>query len=95
MEKNFREIKVNGIVYCWTVKHNCDGDNGNWLKIWLNKKVIFDKKIEYNFDGNDSIKITPEVVRKKIIEMLEKNTKIVALIKQNERIQIIKWLKYG
>lgn len=70
MKKKFRTITVKGITYGWTLNVNGDGDGGKVLNIWHDKKIIHSKKMEYNFDGNDSIEITPRVVRKVILEML-------------------------
>jgi hypothetical protein len=76
MKKKFREIKVNGIVYGWKINDNRYEDGGMWLKIWHDKKVIYDKQVEYNFDGNDSIQVTPAVVRKRIVELLTQNASV-------------------
>ena len=41
MKKKHRNITVNGKEYAWNVHNNVDGDGGNLVKIWYNKKVIF------------------------------------------------------
>jgi len=43
MKKKFRDITVDGVLYAWMVK-------GTFLKIWLNKKVIFEEQVK---DVND------------------------------------------
>jgi hypothetical protein len=62
MKKKYREIVVGGVLYGWTISNNCDGDGGNLLKIWLNKKPIYQQL--YTGDSQ----ITPETVRKFIKE---------------------------
>lgn len=44
MKKKFRNITVNGKEYAWATRslNDCEG-NILMLKIWFNKKVIFDK----------------------------------------------------
>jgi hypothetical protein len=69
MKKKFRTITVKGITYGWTLNVG-GGDTGKVLNIWHDKKIVHSKKMEYNFDGNDAIEITPRVVRKVILEML-------------------------
>lgn len=76
MKKKFREISVKGVVYGWSIRYNCDGDGGTWLRIWQNKKIISDKEVKYNFDGNDNIQVTPAVVRKRILELLTQNASV-------------------
>jgi hypothetical protein len=43
MKKKFRDITVDGVLYAWMMK-------GTYLKIWLNKKVIFEEQVK---DVND------------------------------------------
>lgn len=65
MKKKYREIKVGGLLYGWTVKVY---ENGTQLNIWLNKQIIY--KRLYSGDINH---ITPEMVRKFIKGKQEKN----------------------
>lgn len=70
MKKKFRTEVVRGISYGWTI---CGDEKVNLLRIWQDKKIIHTKEMRYNFDGDDTIHITPRVVRKVIIEMLNNN----------------------
>lgn len=64
MKKKYREITVNGKKFTWSSgKNNCDGDGGNLLTIWFEKKPIH-KQL---FGGH--IEITPKLVSE-IIETL-------------------------
>lgn len=63
MKKKHRNIIVNEKEYAWTIKDNVDGDGNNKLKIWLNKKVIYETYIP----GHTAI--TPSFVEKKIINL--------------------------
>lgn len=60
MKKKTRSITVNNIVYQWLVRANVDGDGGDRLDIFLNKKKIYSDL----FRGTD---ITPQFVTGKII----------------------------
>ncbi len=64
MRKILREIVVNDIIYkWWTGDHNCDGDGGYVLKIWKDKKIIY----QGLFHG----KITTPKIVAKMIESIE------------------------
>jgi hypothetical protein len=57
MKKRFREITVDGEKYGWCVNSvNCDGDGGKMLKIFRNKKLIYE-----DLFGGDLV-ITPKGV---------------------------------
>lgn len=54
MKKRFRTIKVNNIVYAWSVKGNVDGDGSNRVRVWQNRKNII--------EGLVTGKITPSLI---------------------------------
>jgi len=61
--KTLRKIIVNGIEYIWSVNgYNCDGDGGCRFIIWENKVEIHHELIHNE-------KITPKIVREKILEL--------------------------
>lgn len=60
MPKRYRNIEVNGILYGWTLKNGGDGDGGNFIQIWRNKKPIY----EENMCGN--IDVTHKLISEKI-----------------------------
>lgn len=60
MKKKFRELLVSDKKYGYTIKNNCDGDGGNKLCIWENKKIIHEVVIPGH------ITITPKIVSEKI-----------------------------
>jgi len=63
MKKNYREITVNDIPYGWTINNDCDGDGSNLLKIWFDKKVIYEEIVE------GCIIITPKFVSDIILSL--------------------------
>lgn len=66
MKKKYREIVVDGITYAWSIKNDCDGDGGNMVTIWENKKPIKEILV---YDG--TIEITPSIVEKMIKETIK------------------------
>jgi len=64
MVKKYRNIIVDGIKYAYTIKHGGDGDGGNYLKIWKDKKIL----MGWNING--SIILTPKYVADKIKEKI-------------------------
>lgn len=61
MKKRYRDIVVNDVPYTWASgKNNCDGDGGNPLTIWKDRKPIYTELISGN------IQITPLLVRERI-----------------------------
>ena len=56
MTKKYREITVNDILYGWTISNDCDGDGSNRLRIWFDKKIIYEEIVE------GCITITPKYV---------------------------------
>lgn len=60
MKKRHRDITVNGKKYAWTVKNDVDGDGGNLVKIFYNKKIKFERLIPGN------ITLTPKYISKAI-----------------------------
>ena len=56
MKKKHRDITVGGIKYAWTIHNNCDGDGGNCVKIWKDKKILIDELIRGDID------ITPKFI---------------------------------
>ena len=73
MKKKYRDITVGGQKYAWTVgKPNVDGDGNIALKIWKNKKVIYDELTKNAVTGEP---ITPKQVSDVIIkiERFERN----------------------
>lgn len=63
MKNKPKEISVAGIQYVWAIKHNVDGEGGNRLTIWKDKKIIFEDVLRGNID------ITP----KRVINVIETN----------------------
>jgi hypothetical protein len=61
MKKKFREITVDGKKYGWTLHNDCDGDGGNCIEIWYNKKIIHKQLI------SGDIQITPKIISNIII----------------------------
>jgi hypothetical protein len=61
MKKKHRNIIVDGKEFAWTIKDDVDGDGSNDLKIWFNKKVVYETCIPGH------ISITPSMIKKKII----------------------------
>ena len=58
--KKIRKIIVNDIVYYWKVSnYNCDGDGNCSLKIYKNKKVIYEELMNIN--------VTPSYIKNIII----------------------------
>lgn len=53
MKKKFRELNLDGHKYGWIVK---DDDDGNSLRIYKDKKIIYDEVISGDID------ITPKIV---------------------------------
>lgn len=56
MKKKFREITVDNLVFGWTINENCDGDGGKCVKIWKNKKIIYETILNNEY-------ITPALIR--------------------------------
>ena len=68
MIKKFRDITVEGVLYGWAVNKTY---LKTYLKIWLNKKLIYNDEPR---DNNGSLMnvILPNFVSKKIIEITSK-----------------------
>lgn len=62
MKKKHREITVDGKIYGWTVS-DIDSEGDNELKIWFDKKVVYETSIPC------FILITPSMVKKKIVNI--------------------------
>lgn len=71
MRKRHRDIVVNGTKYAWTINNGGDGDGGNDLKIWLNKKVIYEDII------GGHIEITPKMISEIIKELENGNVPVI------------------
>lgn len=63
MKKKHRDITVEGKKYAWTVKDDVDGDGSNELKIWFDKKVVYETLIPGH------VIITPKMIQKKIVNI--------------------------
>ena len=63
MKKRFRKIVVGGKEYAYNIKNGGDGDGGNVLRIWFNKKMIHETEDSLNGE----IIITPKFVAEFII----------------------------
>ena len=61
MKKKYRNIIVDGKKYGWLIDFNCDGDGGNYLRIFDKKLVIDFRKINCNIS-----QITPKIVENEI-----------------------------
>jgi len=62
MKKKYRNITVESKLYAWNVKSNVDGDGTNLIKIWFNKKVVYENLIPWKTE------ITPKLIRNTIID---------------------------
>ena len=57
VKNKLRKIVVNNIQYVWSIsKPNCDGDGSSILKIWKNKKLLYEKLI------SGCLNITPKII---------------------------------
>ena len=65
MKKRFRKIVVDGLEYAWTLQNGCDGDGGNFIKIFQNRQLIYE-----DHEGiSGLIDITPRI----IVEIIKEN----------------------
>jgi hypothetical protein len=62
MKKKFREITINNKKYGWTLRNNCDGDGGDCVEIWCDKKVIHREII------SGHLNVTPKMISNFIID---------------------------
>ena len=46
MKKKFREIVVDGKNYAWSARKH--GDGGMLVKIWKDKKIIYEEHLSYD-----------------------------------------------
>jgi hypothetical protein len=67
MKKKYRKIIVDGIIYGWTIRNDCDGDYNNCLTIWKDKKIINQQIIKGGID------ITPKFVSDIIKSIINEN----------------------
>jgi hypothetical protein len=71
MKKKFRELTIGDKKYGWTLRNNCDGDGGNGVEIWWNKKIIHHELI------SGYINITPKLISNIIIEYLNERLYLI------------------
>lgn len=55
MKKKYRDITVDGIPYAWQT-------NGYGIKIWRDKKVVFDDYYYKDSETSDKVVVTPKIV---------------------------------
>lgn len=75
MKKKFRTIIIDGDNWAWNFNTQMDSDGYPYgcqtLKIWLDKKIIFEKSYCYN-RNKKLYKITPRLISKFIKRYLKK-----------------------
>lgn len=66
MKKKYRDIIVNDTKYVWSFDGESEDYIGSFIKIWFNKKVI------YNEFHKNVIKVVPKYIRELILTKIIK-----------------------
>lgn len=74
MKKKFRTIIVDGENWAWTFHAKDDYYDVKYLKIWKDKKIVFEKSWSYQYGSKYSRKrhMTPAIVSRFIKRFLKK-----------------------